>query len=265
MDQDAADAYLRRIGAARPDRADPAALPDLQLRHLHAVPFENLSIHLGEPIVLDEQALFEKLVGRRRGGFCYELNGLFAGLLRALGFRVTMLAVRAGRRDGFGPLFGHLALRVDAPEPWLVDVGFGRFSHHPLRLDVAGDQADPGGVFRIAETAEGDLDVFHDGEPAYRVEQRPRVLADFEPTCWWHQTSPKSPFTRSLVCSRLTGSGRVTLSGRTLIETAGPDRHEHTLTGDAEVLDAYRTSFGIVLDRVPSLDGRPARDLDART
>jgi N-hydroxyarylamine O-acetyltransferase len=265
MDQAAADAYLGRIGADRPDRADPAALRDLQLRHLHAVPFENLSIHLGERIVLDEPALFEKLVGRVRGGFCYELNGLFAGLLRALGFRVTMLAARAGGQDGFGPPFDHLVLRVDAPGPWLVDVGFGRFSHHPLRLDVAGDQADPGGTFRIAETAEGDLDVFQDGEPAYRVEQRPRVLADFEPTCWWHQTSPKSHFTRSLVCSRLTGSGRVTLSGRTLIETAGTDRHEHTLTGDAEVLGAYHTHFGIMLDRVPSLDGRPVRDRDARS
>jgi N-hydroxyarylamine O-acetyltransferase len=255
MDQAAADAYLARIGADRPARADLGALRDLQLRHLHAVPFENLSIHLGEPIVLDEQALFDKLVGRLRGGFCYELNGLFAGLLRALGFQVTMLAARARGRDGFGPPFDHLVLRVDASEPWLADVGFGRFSHYPLRLDVAGDQADPGGVFQVAETADGDLDVLQDGEPAYRIEQRPRVLADFEPTCWWHQTSPKSHFTRSLVCSRLTEQGRVTLSGQTLIQTVGSDRHEHTLGGDADVLGAYRTHFGIVLDRPPSLAG----------
>jgi N-hydroxyarylamine O-acetyltransferase len=257
MDQAVADGYLARIGADRPARCDGAALRNLQLRHLRAVPFENLSIHLGEEIVLEEPALVDKVVTRGRGGFCYELNGLFAALLRALGFRVTMLAARANGQDGFGPPFDHLALRVDAPEPWLADVGFGRFSHHPLRLDVTGEQADPGGVFLVAETADGDLDVLRDGEPQYRIEQRPRALIDFEPTCWWQQTSSKSHFTRSLVCSRMTDGGRVTLSGRTLIETDGVDRHERTLATDAEVLDAYRIHFGIVLDQVPSLGGRP--------
>ncbi|HKO85179.1 MAG TPA: arylamine N-acetyltransferase, partial [Actinomycetota bacterium] len=81
------EAYLARIGGARPWRTDAATLRELQLRHLLTVPFENLSIHLGEPIVLDPEALVDKLVQRRRGGFCYELNGAFATLLAALGFR----------------------------------------------------------------------------------------------------------------------------------------------------------------------------------
>src|SRR6266540_3030147 len=92
MDELSVAAYLDRIGAARPARADGGALRELQLRHLHAVPFENLSIHLGEEIVLEEQALHHKVVARRRGGFCYELNGLFAALLRELGFKVTLVA-----------------------------------------------------------------------------------------------------------------------------------------------------------------------------
>ncbi|HEV8647856.1 MAG TPA: arylamine N-acetyltransferase [Actinomycetes bacterium] len=254
MDGPQLDTYLARIGMARPVRADATALRELQLRHLLAVPFENLSIHLREPIELDAEALVNKVVQRRRGGFCYELNGAFAALLSALGFTVTLLAARGFGRDGLGPPFDHLALRVDAdtPESWLADVGFGRHSHYPLRLGVHAEQADPGGTFRIAETASGDLDVIRDGEPQYRAELRPRALRDFEATCWWHQTSPKSHFTQSLVCSRLTQTGRVTLSDRTLIETAGNQRHERTLTGDAEVLAAYRTYFGIVLDRVPS-------------
>jgi N-hydroxyarylamine O-acetyltransferase len=256
MDQAAAEAYLARIGAERPVARDGEALADLQERHLRAVPFENLSIHLGEEIVLEEAALLDKVVTRRRGGFCYELNGLFAALLRALGFPVRMLAARVNGPDRLGPPFDHLVLRVDAPEPWLADVGFGRFSHRPLRLDAAGEQADPGGVFQVSRTADGDLDVLRDGAPQYRIEPRPRALADFEPTCWWHQTSPRSTFTRSLVCSRLTGGGRVTLSGRTLVTTAGEDRQERTLATDAEVLDAYRTHFGIVLDLVPALRDR---------
>jgi N-hydroxyarylamine O-acetyltransferase len=253
MDGKELDAYLARIGAARPARTDAAALRELQLRHLLAVPFENLSIHLGEPIVLEPAALLDKLVRRRRGGFCYELNGAFADLLSTLGFGVTLLAARVFGQAGPGPPFDHLALRVevDGDGPWLADVGFGRHSSYPLRLDSRDQQADPGGTFRIAETADGDLDVIRDGRPQYRLEPRPRSLADFEPTCWWQQTSPRSHFTRSLVCSLLTGDGRVTLSDRTLIRTAGDRREERTLTGDAEALDAYRTWFGIVLDRLP--------------
>jgi N-hydroxyarylamine O-acetyltransferase len=254
MDRSHVEAYLERLGAAPPSRPDADALRALQERHLRSVPFENLSIHLDEPIRLDHDALVDKLVTRRRGGFCYELNGAFAALLSTLGFQVSLLAARvATAPDGFGPPFDHLVLQVDAPEPWLVDVGFGRFSRHPLRLDHRGDQTDPDGVFRIVERDHGDLDVLQDGQPQYRIEPRPRVLADFEPTCWWHQSSPRSHFTRSLTCSLLTDTGRITLSGRRLIRTSGGERHEQVLDDDAQVLAAYRTHFGIDLDRLPTV------------
>lgn len=250
------DGYLRRIGVAGPVRTDAESLRELQVRHLMSVPFENLSIHLGEPIVLEEAPLVDKLVCRRRGGFCYELNGAFAALLSALGFRVTRLAARVFTpAGGLGPPFDHLALRVDLDEPWLVDVGFGRFSSEPLRLDVRGEQRDPAGAFRVEPAPDGDLDVRLDGEPQYRMEQRPRALGDFEATCWWHRTSPGSHFTRSVVCSLLTERGRVTLSDRTLVRTDRGERDERALGGDAEVLAAYRTVFGIELDRVPSVRG----------
>jgi N-hydroxyarylamine O-acetyltransferase len=226
-------------------------LRDVQLRHLRTVPFENLSIALGEPIVLTEEALLEKIVDRRRGGFCYELNGLFGMVLAALGYRTTYLGARVFQPEGLGPPFDHLALRVDCPEPWLVDVGFGRHALHPLRLDVRTDQADPDGVYRLVDTDEGDVDVWRDGRPQYRAELRPRGLLDCEATCWWHQTSPRSHFTQSSVCSLLTEQGRVTLSEGVLIRTEDGERREQTLTSEADELDAYRTWFGIELDRVP--------------
>lgn len=247
------DAYLARIGAERPVRPDDEALRELHLRHLLTVPFENLGIHLGEDLVLDEDALVAKVVDRRRGGFCYELNGAFATLLRALGFEVELLAARVIGDEGLGVPYDHMALRVG---PWLADVGFGSHAHFPLRLDERGDQDDPGGVFRVAETpegAEGDIDVIKDGKPEYRLETRARALRDFEIGCWWHRTSPKSHFTRSLVCSMLTGFGRITLTGRTLIRTVNGERKERELGTDAEVLDAYRTWFGVDLDRVPEI------------
>ncbi len=244
------DAYLARIGAERPARPSDDALHDLHLRHLLSVPFENLSIHMGENIVLDHEALVSKIVDRRRGGFCYELNGAFAALLRALGFEVDLLAARVFLEDGLGVPYTHMALRVG---PWLADVGYADHAYHPLRLDERGDQADPAGVFRIVPTPDGDLDILRDGKPDYRLETRARELRDYEAACWWNRTSPKSHFTRSLVCSMLTEAGRITLSGRTLIRTVDGERQERSLGGDTEVLDAYRTHFGIVLDRVPEV------------
>ncbi|WP_329173611.1 arylamine N-acetyltransferase family protein [Streptomyces sp. NBC_01477] len=257
MDSTRADAYLRRIGAARPTAADAESLRTLHLRHLLTVPFENLSIHLGQDIVLTDTALVEKVVGAERGGFCYELNGAFAALLRSLGYGVDLLAARVFGDGGLlGPPYDHLALRVttaDGGGPWLADIGFGRHSHYPLDYGSRADQHEPGGVFRIAETAEGDLDVSHDGSPVYRLEQRPRALGDFEATCWWQRTSPTSTFRQSLVCSRLTGTGRVTLSGRKLVVTDHEGGREERELGDGEILAAYREHFGIALDREPAV------------
>ncbi|TXS02639.1 arylamine N-acetyltransferase [Streptomyces sp. col6] len=254
------DAYLERIGADRPTRPDAPALRELQLRHLVAVPFENLSIHLGEDIALEEGALLDKIVARRRGGFCYELNGAFAVLLRALGFRVTLLQARVHGDGGrLGIPYDHLALRVETDDgtgPWLADVGFGDHARRPLALDDRGDQADPGGTFRIVPAPDGeesgDLDVLCDGRPRLRLERRPRVLGDFRAGAWYHRTSPDSHFTRAPVCSRCTEDGRITLTGRKLLTTVGTDRYETPLGSDDEVLAAYREHFGVRLDRLPS-------------
>ena len=103
----------------------------------------------------------------------------------------------------------------------------------------------------LVDTGDGDVDVFKDGKPQYRIERRERSLADFIPTCWWQQTSPESHFARSTICSRLTQDGRVSITGRTLIMTQAGSRSEHHLPDDAAVLTAYRDHFGIVLDEVP--------------
>ncbi|WP_055620906.1 arylamine N-acetyltransferase [Streptomyces sp. JHA19] len=268
MDSVEIDAYLSRLGAERPARPTADALRELHLRHLRTVPFENLSIHLGEEIVLEEKRLVDKVVGAGRGGFCYELNGAFGALLGALGFEVTLLAARVHGNEGrLGIPYDHMALEVRTADggAWLADVGFGAHSHHPLALGTGEEQVDPAGVFRIVEAGpdaagvrggrEADLDVVMDGRPEYRLERRPRVLADFVSGAWWHSTSPASHFTQSLVCSRVSGEGgRITLSGRTFKETAADGtRTERELGTDEEVLGVYRDRFGIVLDRVPTV------------
>jgi N-hydroxyarylamine O-acetyltransferase len=254
MDRETVVAYLNRVGVAGPAVCDAAALRALHRAHQLTVPFENLSLHLAEPVSLAERDLVDKIVRRRRGGFCYELNGAFALLLEALGAQVSRVAARVFGQDGLGPPFDHLALIVrpaDGSGPWLADVGFGSHSDYPLLLESRADQDDPAGQFRLADAGSGDIDVLKDGQPQYRIETRERSLADCGPTCWWQQTSPQSHFTRSTICSRLTPGGRVSISGRTLIQTQDGTRAEQRLDTDDALLAAYREHFGIVLSRVP--------------
>ncbi|MBS2554396.1 arylamine N-acetyltransferase [Catenulispora sp. NL8] len=257
-------AYLERIGIAGPSAApDTATLRRLHTAHLHTVPFENLSIHLGEPVVLDGTALFEKLVERRRGGFCYELNGLFALLLEALGYRVHRLSARTfSTAHGYSPPLDHLALQVtdDTGTTWLADVGFGRHTEFPLRFDDRTDQKDPGSLFRIAENDDAEFTVLRDGEAQYRVDPKPLALTDFTQACWWQCTSPESHFTQSVVCSRLTGDdddsggGRLTLTGDQLIATDGAgQRQVEDVTSDEQLLRLLRDRFGIELAKAPRL------------
>ncbi|GAC1531973.1 MAG: arylamine N-acetyltransferase [Acidimicrobiales bacterium] len=246
------DDYLERIGATRPRSIDEQSLANLQVAHLQAVPFENLSIHLGEPIVLDPGKLVDKIAVRRRGGLCYELNGAFATLLGALGFPVSILAARVIGADGLGPPFDHMALRVDLDDAWLVDVGYGRDApYRPLRLGDRSDQPDRAGFFRLAEAGDGDIEVLCDNRRQYLLEARPRELTAFEATCWWHQTSPRSLFTAAPLCTLPTRHGRVTISGRELIRTTRDERVVETIGDDEALLRAYLRWFGISLDRVP--------------
>jgi N-hydroxyarylamine O-acetyltransferase len=228
------DAYLQRIGASR-----SSSLAELQERHLLSVPFENLDTHMDTRIVLEIPWLHDKIVERERGGFCYELNGLFAELLRDLGHSVELLAARVFNGERFGPPFDHLALLVDSE--WLVDVGFGAFSLHPLSWTSREDQQDPFGVFRLADRGD-DVDVLMDGAPAYRLERRPRSLAEFVPTCWWQQTAPESGFRKAPRASLARLDGRVTVTDEKVVITK--DGHK-TSTDVEDPAAAFLEYFGI--------------------
>jgi len=244
-------AYLERIAYPGPLDVSPDTLRGLHLAHLYTVPFENLDIHLGRPLSLDKAPLFDKIVTRRRGGFCYELNGLFCALLRQLGFRVTMLSAGVARQaGGFGPAFDHLTLRVDLDEPWLADVGFGDGFRLPVRLEDAADQ--PQGTSAYLVVTDGDYrvlmrrDVGGDWTPQYRFTLQQCVLADFAERCRFHQTSPDSHFTQDRICTLATPEGRVSLGGMRLIVTTPAGRAESQLTGEADYVSTLRERFGVI-------------------
>ncbi len=246
-------AYLDRIDYHGPLAPTAETLRALQVAHLQTVPFENLSIHAGQPIVLNDASLFEKVVARRRGGFCYELNGLFAALLRGLGFRVDRLSAGVARADGtFGPEFDHMALRVTLDKPWLADVGFGDSFRDPLRLDERGEQPEGERAFRIDEAGSHLLLLRRDGaedpwQPQYRFTLQPYEYADYAGMCHYHQTSPDSHFTRQTLCSLATLDGRITLSGMKLITTRGGERHERILDSEEERTTLLLELFGAAI------------------
>ena len=244
------DAYLERLRDRGPRALTAETLRRLHLAHLYSVPFENLSIHRGEPIQLDDGALFEKIVTRRRGGFCYELNGLFAALLRALGFDVAMLSAGVGRANGeFSPDYDHMTLLVNLEDRWLADVGFGDSFREPLRLDERGEQREGALAYRVEETGDGRLLMARREEggtwkPQYRFGLEPHVYADYAEMCHFHQTSPDSHFTQNRICSLATPDGRVTLSGMKLITTRGSEKQERALD-EREYAEALLEIFGI--------------------
>ena len=225
----------------------------LHKKHLLSVPFENLDIHLGRPIILKEDAFYEKIIKHHRGGFCYELNGSFAALLTRLGFKVTMLSARvASKSGGFSPEFDHMTLLVALEGRWLVDVGFGDSFTEPKRLDYSGPQSDNGRVYRITRRSGGRLLSRWEPEkrlwePQYMFSLRPRKLEDFVRRSRYQETSPNSHFKKGRLCTLLTQNGRVTLTETKLIVTRGRRRIERPVKTGGEFDRLLQRWFGIDL------------------
>jgi N-hydroxyarylamine O-acetyltransferase len=248
--------YLRRLGIARPAAADAEALLRLHEAHLLAVPFENLSIFWGEPIVLDVATLHRKIADRHRGGGCHELNGLFAWGLHALGYEVDLLSARVRREEGgFGPAFDHMCLRVrTGGRAWLADVGFGESFRRPIALDAAVVHEE-GHVAYAVQRAGGELELARrEGSgpwtPQYRIDLTPRRLEEFAPMSAFHESSPEAPFTQRRVCTLATAWGRLTLTEKALVRTTlDGQRTEEPVRDEAAWAAALRELFGIVRER----------------
>lgn len=255
LDDDAVDAYLERIDVRRPESATSAALCELHRQHVLHVPYETVHVQQGERVLFG-MAAFAKIVHRRRGGICFELNSPFAELLRALGYHVDMLAARVFDGGRLGPLQGHMVLRVttvDSSESWLADVGHGQAFLHPLRFDSRAAQTDPHGVFRFVDGPYGDVDLIRDGEPQYRVDIRPRDDDDFRAMGYYYEHAPDSPPIRFLYATRATPDGRVTIMSDKLTVRSRGEKIKRHLNTEAEIIAEYRERFGIELDWYPPL------------
>ena len=257
------DGYLERIGHAGPREPTLDTLTSVHARHVAAIPFENLDVLLGRPIRLDTVSLSRKLVRARRGGYCFEQNGLMFQVLGALGFAATPLAarVRLGAPEAVETARSHMLLAVAlADGPYIVDVGFGgQNSTVPLRLEPGLEQATPHGLYRLAAHDDGGpVPAFElqargrDGwSGLYRFTMEPQLRADYEVANWWVSTHPESIFVRSLMVARAERDRRYTLlDGRFAIRNADGRTEEWALPGADDLAGVLKEYFGLDTDRI---------------
>ena len=243
-------AYLERIGYRGETAPVLETLRAMHRAHAYSVPFENLDISRGVQIAVDEQVNFDKIVLRRRGGFCLELTGTFARVLRELGFRVDVIGARVFSEGKLSEPMSHMTAIVHLDEPWIADVGFGGRIIEPLRLAERGEQVFGDRRYTVAN--DGDHWFVTCMEPAtpamsYTFTMQPRQFDEFEPVCHWLQTSPDSRFTQGDVVSLATPHGRKTLTGQALIITDGESRTERPVEDASAFETLLRETFAIDL------------------
>ncbi|MCR5880898.1 arylamine N-acetyltransferase [Phenylobacterium sp. J367] len=251
-------AYFDRIGFTGDARPDLATLKALHRAHLLAIPYENLDVQLGRPVTPDPAAAVEKIVGRRRGGWCYEMNGVLGEALTAIGFDVTRLAGGVMRQVvGDVQVGNHLVLLVRLPEgPWIADVGFGDGSPDPFPLAAAPLSAD-GFDFRLEDLGDGWWR-FHNhaqgGAPTYDFQLTPAPPAKLVERCQWLQSAPESNFVLNAVVQRWRPGGLLLqMRGRSLREVR-PGGVETRLVGSAdEYVAVLAERFGLDLPEAAGL------------
>jgi N-hydroxyarylamine O-acetyltransferase len=242
------NAYLRRIHYDGPRIPTLAVLQNLHTAHLLAIPYENLDIHLGQYVPLGEEAAFEKIVVRGRGGWCYEMNGLFAWALRTLGFEVALLASDVGRDIFDGRAEGdHLVLLVTLDQPYLVDVGFGNGFLQPLPLQ-AGHYRQGFLHYQLVNSDDHWRLINHPyGASHYDFTLAPQAMDSFQRRCHHLQTSPDSGFVRLTSCHRFTTNGLISLRGAVFRTVTEAGLQEETLTTEQAYGDALAHQFGLAL------------------
>ncbi len=252
--------YLQRIEFEGSARASAEALATLLRCHVYSVPFENLDVQLGVPVTNDIDAVYDKIVGRGRGGWCYEQNGLFGWALSEIGFDVTRVAAAVHRDErGSAALANHLCLLVRTPDDpefvYLADVGFGGSMTRPIPLEESWHEQSPfriglqhldDGYWRFREESGGDAVSFDFlAEPANES-----AMSD---KCAQLQTDPNSSFVLNLVAQKRTPETHIVLRGRVFTINTATGNETRTLRSRGELADTLANTFRLDVPEAESL------------
>lgn len=266
----ATHSYLARIGIDSVPPVDVGGLTIIQRAHRLAIPFENLDIPLGRGIDVAPDAVAAKLVGQRRGGYCFEQNGLFLGRLTAMGFAARPLLARVwlGVTPGDVPPRTHMLVlvTVDGRE-WIADVGFGGSFTPPLPLEDGAHAETPDGARHrlrrvtlpgdpdgrwllerngVAEATDG-RSTGEGWQPQYSFGETVVIPADIAQANHWTATRPGTRFTTHCIASRILPDGFAALTDRRLSVYRGGDTHIRTIEGPTDYRMVMSDLFGIAL------------------
>jgi N-hydroxyarylamine O-acetyltransferase len=248
--------YFDRIGFRGVAAPDLPTLRALHVAHNATLPFENLDVQLRQPVSLDPEAIYDKLVRRRRGGWCYEQNGLIGWALTQIGFDVTRLSAGVMRESmGDEQLGGHLCLLVQLEQPWLVDVGFGGSLAQPLPL-VRGNRLDTPYRIELSEIDSGYwrfTEQAHSEPFSFDFQAVPADERLLDTKCIWQQTNEASPFVKNLVVQRRHGDIHVGLRGRVLTHMDHATEHKTLLNSAEELVRCLRSHFDLDVPEAASL------------
>jgi len=245
--------YFERIAYAGGARPTLETLAALHTAHVFAIPFENLDVMRGARISLEPQALFDKLVTRGRGGYCFEMNGLFSLVLSSLGFRVKNLLARVANGGEFSAKTHQvLAVAIGGSE-YLADVGFGGSGiSAPLRLELDAEQPQLADTYRFAaDTRHGFVlqrKVGGEFTPMYAFTRDEAITEDYAVANHYTSTYPQSYFKSMRFATKPTRTGRVTLTERSLKIADGESVSERAVSGEAEFASLLLEYFGLRID-----------------
>lgn len=250
MNQEKARAYLKRIGFEEPVEKDEKTLDRLLRAHLEQVPFENLDvIHLGKVPSLEEEELYDKIVGRNRGGYCFELNTLLLALLETLGFSVYPAAVRVRWNKSVVPPISHMALVAEiADRKYLCDVGYGGPGPKGLLCLEESVQRIAGEEFRVSRMEEELLvEGVHQGvwKAVLQLHDQPFCLRDFQVLNFYCAVNPAVIFTQKRIVNICTPSGSKALTDMELTVRDGDLVTRKQLLNEEELTACLKDDFGI--------------------
>lgn len=246
--------YLNRIGYKGPLEVSAKTLWDLHVGHVTHIPFENLNPLQGKPVLLNRDDLFEKIVRRNRGGYCFEMNGLFSHVLKELRFNVTDVFARVYRPDfGFSGR-AHQVLIVDVEgQRWMADVGFGGNGPiAPVKILEGEDQEQYGRYYRMKSHPVHEhvleFKVEEGYETVYSFTSEPCYPMDYDIASYFTSTHPESVFCNVLMCTKPTKAGRVSIFDRNLKIIEDGKITETTLESDAQINQALEMHYGITME-----------------
>lgn len=249
-------AVLKRLEYSEAIIADLATLKKLHAASVAKIPFETLDVFIGKKFFLTLSDLYDKIVVRKRGGGCYELNGLFYHLLRALGFDVSIC--NAHLYDAKQALIldsQHMVLIVKLNGFWLVDVGYGNGFAEPLFLDRPEMQKQGDRVFRCLD--ENSRYIVQEKEHGswiswYALTKAAKTIEDFEERNWFHQTNRESVFFGKRICMLAKGDETIELLGNVLVRKTSSGI-KRTIIEEKDISQILQTEFGIQIGESSTL------------